>query len=90
MSEVITSLALLGAAISPVLVAYFAYKQAQIAKKVAHIDEKVEVIHTATNSMKDALVLATAKASLAQGKAEGRAEKKAEMRADRADGSANE
>jgi len=42
---------------------------------------KIEDIHVATNSMKDALVAATAKASKAEGRAEGVAEGRNESRA---------
>lgn len=43
------------------------------------------VVHTATNSMKDALVASTAKASLSEGVAKGRADLEKEQ-ADRAGG----
>lgn len=41
---------------------------------------KIDVIHTATNSMKDQLVAVTAASSKAEGNLEGRAELKAEQK----------
>jgi hypothetical protein len=49
-------------------------------KKADAIVSNVQVIEKATNSMKDALVAATAKASLAEGHAEGLQQGRAEER----------
>jgi hypothetical protein len=50
-------------------------------KKTEKVQENVQKIETATNSMKDALIISTAQASLAEGKVQGRAEQKAETEA---------
>lgn len=57
--------------VSTVLVAWIAYKTAMLGRAV-------EKVHLATNSMKDALVEATAKASRAEGVTAGKLEEKAE------------
>lgn len=46
--------------------------------RIGKVAKNVQVIETATNSMKDALVAATAKASLAEGTAAGLAQGRAE------------
>lgn len=46
--------------------------------RIGRVAKNVQVIETATNSMKDQLVLATAKASLAEGTAVGLAQGRAE------------
>lgn len=46
--------------------------------RIGKVAKNVQVIETATNSMKDQLVLATAKASLAEGTATGLAQGRAE------------
>ena len=46
-------------------------KVSKIEKKADKIAENVQIIEQATNSMKDALVIATAKASLGEGMAAG-------------------
>lgn len=51
-----------------------AYHQAKIAAAQAVLNTNVQKIETATNSMKDALVLSTAKASKAEGVVEGHAQ----------------
>lgn len=56
--------ALLGIAIMNAITAYMAYRTKQ----------QADTIEKATNSMKDALVATTARASLAEGKEQGRIE----------------
>lgn len=51
-------------------------------KKAKKIAEDVQTIHLATNSMKDALVASTARASLAEGTAVGLAQGRSEGRPD--------
>lgn len=53
--------------------ALMAYLTSEQTKALA---DKVEVIHAATNSMKDALVKSTGEASFAEGREAGRAEEK--------------
>ena len=48
------------------------------ARRITAVKENVQTIEKATNSMKDALVDATAKASLAEGKAAGLAQGRSE------------
>ena len=55
-------------------------KANKIAEGIHTIKENVLVVEKATNSMKDALVQATAKASLAEGTAAGLAQGRAEQR----------
>ena len=49
-------------------------------RKIDRTDAKVDEIHTATNSMKDELVKATAKASRAEGRDEERANPTGQVR----------
>lgn len=66
-SQVITGVA---STLGVVLVAWIAYKQAQLGKVVAKVAEQ-------TDGLTSALVATTAKASKAEGKLEGKAEEKA-------------
>lgn len=49
--------------------------------KISKVEEKVEVIHLATNSMKDAIVAVTERAAMSEGREAGRIQEKAETRA---------
>lgn len=73
-------------AVATALNSYFQWRSNQISHETKAIAKKtqadVALVEKATNSMKDALVRATADASLAQGLAAGRAEMVAERKAE--------
>lgn len=90
--DIINLVTALGVIITPLIVIWLNRKMmAKVDEQGIRVKETAEVVtaqsHTIatleknTNSIKDALVAATAKASLAEGKAEGRAEQKAESKA---------
>lgn len=75
--EHLTEIAQFITAITVVFNSWQTWRNSQRAKR---IEENVQTIEKATNSMKDALVEATAKASLAEGHAEGLQQGRAEER----------
>lgn len=52
-----------------------------VAILLARMDKKIEQVHIATNSMKDALVAETARSKMAEGEKKGRADQAAETKA---------
>lgn len=78
-AEVITAIAFLITSVLSGVAAIMARRTvaaiAVVSDKVVAVESKVEVVHAATNSMKDKLVAITADKSFAEGLKEGREEK---------------
>jgi hypothetical protein len=81
-TQVLTPIGVLVTAIGVIVNAWVSWDNKRILRRqdlvIAHVDDQVQKIELATNSMKDALVLATAKASEAEGHAAGLQQGRAE------------